>query len=183
MTPQRKDKIINPPETANLATFYSEMSASLKELVKNTATLEEKLKTLVETQDEFTDQIEDLVDCYNSLLNRIIFVESKNLDEIQNDINENRNKINILERDVESIDDLAEMATRHDNIIFILENSTKEFKDKLKERSKTIHELILKMERLSLHKNSTEKMIDTIFKVGTSITIAYIIYWLKIGSN
>lgn len=183
MTPQRKDKIINPPETANLATFYSEMSASLKELVKNTATLEEKLKTLVETQDEFTDQIEDLVDCYNSLLNRIIFVESKNLDKIQNDINENRNKINILERDVESIDDLAEMATRHDNIIFILENSTKEFKDKLKERSKTIHELILKMERLSLHKNSTEKMIDTIFKVGTSITIAYIIYWLKIGSN
>lgn len=183
MTPPKNNKNASSSEISNIASFYNEMSSSLKELVKSTATLEEKLKTLVETQDEFTDKIEELMQSYNNLLGRIISVESKDLDQLQKDINDNSNRITIIEHDVEIIDDLAELANKHANIISLLENSSKEFKDKLKERSKTIHELVLKIERLSLHKNSTEKLIDTLFKVGTSITIAYIIYWLKIGNS
>lgn len=183
MTPPKNNKNTGLPEINNIVGFYNEMASSLKELVKSTATLEEKLKTLVDTQDEFTDKIEELMQSYNSLLNRITTVESKDLDTIKKDLNENNNRITILEHDVEIIDDLAELANKHANILAILENNGKELKDKLKDRSKTLHELILKMERLSLHKNSTEKMIDTLFKVGTSITIAYIIYWLKIGNT
>lgn len=182
MTLPKKDKTTSSSEITSIISFYNEMSNNLKDMIKGTTTLEEKLKALVETQDDFTDKIEQMMNSYNALLCRIINVEAKDLDKLLVNVNDTSNRLTILEHKTKILVELNEIANKHENMLAILDNNSRDLKEKVKERSKTIHELVLKIERLNLHKSSTEKLFDTIFKVATSITIAYIIYMFKIGN-
>lgn len=180
MTNSGKNKPASSAEVTGLANFYNEMSNNLKDMVKSTTTLEDKIKALVDTQDDLADKIEKLVDSYNNLLSRIINVEAKDLDAILTNINSSGNRISVLEHEIEILDDLSVLINRHEGTLAVFSAETKELKDKVRDQGTILNDLVLKTERLNLHKTNSDKIWDYVFKSVMAVAIAYIIYILGI---
>lgn len=178
-----KNKPASSAEVTNLANFYGEMTTNLKDMVKSTTVLEDKIKALVTTQDDLTSQIDKLVDTYHDLLSRIINVEAKDLDTILSTINTTGNRLAVLEHEIEIIDDINELVNNHANMLAVIRNDNKDMKEKIKELSKSLNEIVIKLERLNFHKGRTEKIFDYIINTVISIVVAYIIYALGIGNK
>lgn len=180
MTNNGKNKLASSAEVTGLANFYNEMSNNLRDMVRSTTTLEDKIKALVDTQDDLADKIEKLVDSYNNLLSRIINVEAKDLDNILTNINSSANRLAVLEHEVELVDDLSILVNRHEGTLAVFAAETKELKDKVLNQGAILQDLVLKMERLNLHKSNSDKIWDYVFKAIMAVAIAYIIYILGI---
>ena len=68
-------------------------------------------------------------------------------------------------------------------MLAVIRNDNKDMKEKVKDLSKSLNEIIIKLERLNFHKGRTEKIFDYIINTVISIIVAYIIYALGIGNK
>lgn len=82
--------------------FYKEVNDSLKLVFDITSRIDERMKVLVENNNDSKDKIEKLYEQQVVLLNRIIVLENKNNVQLMTDL---KNEINIIE---ERVDHLSE---------------------------------------------------------------------------
>lgn len=82
--------------------FYREVSDSLKLVFDTTSRIDERIKVLIEKNNESKDKIEKLYDQQVTLLNRITILENKNNTQIINDL---KNEVNIIDGRVEHLSD------------------------------------------------------------------------------
>ncbi len=176
-----RNKPASSAEITSLTNFYSEMTNNLKDMVKSTTVLDDKIKALVSTQDDLTNQIDKLVDTYQDILSRIINMEAKDLDAILSTINTTGNRLAVLEHEIEIIDDLHEMVNNHANTLAVICNDNRDLKEKVKELTQSLNDMTIKIERLNFHKGKTEKIFDYIVNTVISIVVAYIIYALGLA--
>jgi len=101
--------------------YYEEFSSSLKLVFDLTSRIDERIKTLVEDNNESKTKLEKLADAQNDFLSRVIILENKNgareIAELKNDINSVEGQLNrliIRMADVEK--DTKHHATKWSNI-------------------------------------------------------------------
>lgn len=80
--------------------FYREMNDSLKLVFDITSRIDERMKVLVESNNESKDKIEKLYDQQMAILNRITVVENRNSTQLINDL---KNDVKIMDSKVEHL--------------------------------------------------------------------------------
>lgn len=80
--------------------FYKEVSDSLKLVFDSTSRIDERIKVLIEKNNESKDKIEKLYDQQVTLFNRITILENKNNTQVINDL---KNEVNIIDGRVEHL--------------------------------------------------------------------------------
>lgn len=80
--------------------FYKEVSDSLKLVFDTTSRIDERIKVLIEKNNESKDKIEKLYDQQVTLFNRITILENKNNTQVINDL---KNEVNIIDGRVEHL--------------------------------------------------------------------------------
>ena len=80
--------------------LYREVSESLKLVFDITSRIDERMKVLIEKNNESKDKIEKLYDQQVTLLNRITILENKNNTQVINDL---KNEVNIIDGRVEHL--------------------------------------------------------------------------------
>lgn len=80
--------------------FYKEVNDSLKMVFDITSRIDERMKALIESNNESKDKIEKLYEQQVTLLNRITILENKNSTQLINDL---KNEVNIIDGRVEHL--------------------------------------------------------------------------------
>lgn len=80
--------------------FYQQFSDSLKLVFDITSRIDERMKILIENNNDAKERIEKLFEQQNVLLNRITILENRNSTQL---ISELKNEINILDNKVEHL--------------------------------------------------------------------------------
>jgi len=80
--------------------FYKEVNDSLKLVFDITSRIDERMKVLIENNNDSKEKIEKLYDQHIVMLNRIVIVENKNNGQLLNDL---KAEVNIIESRVEHL--------------------------------------------------------------------------------
>lgn len=80
--------------------FYQQVNESLKLVFDITSRIDERMKILIENNNDSKERIEKLFDQQNALLNRITILENRNSSQL---ISELKNEISILDNKVEHL--------------------------------------------------------------------------------
>jgi predicted nuclease with TOPRIM domain len=80
--------------------FYKEVNDSLKLVFDITSRIDERMKVLIENNNESKDKIEKLFDQHVIMLNRLSVLENKNNNQLITDL---KNEVNIIDGKVEHL--------------------------------------------------------------------------------
>lgn len=92
--------------------FYNQVSESIKLVFDLTSRIDERVKMLVERQDSMDDRIDKFMELQQGITNRIIVLETKDNGDVKKDIEEMKNKIQVLELKTEGI---SQKTNTHDS--------------------------------------------------------------------
>jgi len=139
---------------------FASVSDAIQTVFDLTSRIDERVKMLITHQNEIDLRLEKLLDMHQQILHRITAIESKNLNAIEDDLQNLNEKVAILEND--------------------------DCRGEIQELKTKIHSFDLKQENITLrigsHDGRWNKIFDSIWKFALMLIAGFILYKLGFQS-